>query len=62
MIKFVPASGAATRMFKKQLAVLINFENVKLDKIKDLADKEMKIVMQLWNFIEIFIDLHSIMN
>jgi len=38
VIKFVPASGAATRMFKKQLAVLTKFENVKLDRIKDLAD------------------------
>ncbi len=39
VIKFVPASGAATRMFKNQLAVLTKFENVKLDTIKDLADK-----------------------
>jgi hypothetical protein len=38
VIKFVPASGAATRMFKKQLAVMIKFKNVKLDRIKELAD------------------------
>ncbi|MCW9065475.1 MAG: DUF4301 family protein [Ignavibacteriaceae bacterium] len=39
VVKFVPASGAATRMFKKQLAMLTSFESIELDTIKDLADK-----------------------
>ena len=39
IIKFVPASGAATRMFKKQLSVLVKYENVDLSMIKELADK-----------------------
>ncbi len=38
LIKFVPASGAATRMFKKQLSFLTKFESIKLDRIKELAD------------------------
>ncbi len=38
VIKFVPASGAATRMFQKQLAILDRFETAKLDRLKDLAD------------------------
>jgi hypothetical protein len=39
VIKFVPASGAATRMFKKQLSVLVKYENVNFSIIKELADK-----------------------
>ncbi len=36
IIKFVPASGAATRMFKKQLAVLVNS---KFDDLKKLTQR-----------------------
>jgi hypothetical protein len=39
VIKFVPASGAATRMFKKQLAVLVNYSNLNFKAIKERADK-----------------------
>lgn len=39
VIKFVPASGAATRMFKKLLSVLVKYENPDLQKIKELAGK-----------------------
>ena len=39
VVKFVPASGAATRMFKKQLSVLAEQEHVDYKKIKELADK-----------------------
>lgn len=39
VVKFVPASGAATRMFKKQLSVLMNYENVDIQKLKELADR-----------------------
>jgi len=39
VIKFVPASGAATRMFKKQLAVLVKHEKVNINKIRELAVK-----------------------
>lgn len=38
VIKFVPASGAATRMFKKQLAVLGKHSHLSLNKIKELSD------------------------
>jgi len=38
VIKFVPASGAATRMFKKQLAVLSKHTRIDLKSIKELAD------------------------
>lgn len=39
VIKFVPASGAASRMFKRQMALLANDENVNLQKVKELAEK-----------------------
>lgn len=39
VVKFVPASGAATRMFKKQLSVLVNYENVDIQRLKELADR-----------------------
>ncbi len=57
VIKFVPASGAATRMFKKQLAVLTKFENVKLDGIKDLSengDDDCKAALEFYNNIQRF--------
>jgi len=38
VVKFVPASGAATRMFKKQLAVVGKHSHLSLNKIKELAD------------------------
>ncbi|NWG28596.1 MAG: DUF4301 family protein [Ignavibacteriaceae bacterium] len=38
IIKFVPASGAATRMFKKQLSVLVKYDNPTFREIKDLGD------------------------
>jgi len=37
VVKFVPASGAATRMFKKQLTVLVKHGKIDLKKIKELA-------------------------
>jgi hypothetical protein len=39
VIKFVPASGAATRMFKSQLSVLGKYESFNLKKIKEFAEK-----------------------
>jgi Domain of unknown function (DUF4301) len=39
VIKFVPSSGAATRMFKKQLSVSVKYENSDFLKIKSLAEK-----------------------
>jgi Domain of unknown function (DUF4301) len=37
IIKFVPASGAATRMFKKQLSIIINNLKVNLQSLKEDA-------------------------
>ena len=57
VIKFVPASGAATRMFKKQLAVLASSESIRLDKIKNLAkkgDDNFKATLELYNNIHHF--------
>ena len=54
LIKFVPASGAATRMFKKQLSFLTKFESIKLDRIKELADSgddDCKATLELYNNI-----------
>jgi hypothetical protein len=39
VVKFVPASGAATRMFKKQLSVLVKQEKININKIRELAIK-----------------------
>jgi hypothetical protein len=52
VIKFVPASGAATRMFKKQLSVLAEHENVDYKKIKELADKGDENCKSTLNFID----------
>lgn len=38
LTKFVPASGAASRMFKKLQSVLINYENDSLDDLKKKAE------------------------
>lgn len=38
-IKFVPASGAATRMFKKQLSVIINNSKVNFQNLREDAQK-----------------------
>jgi len=38
VIKFVPASGAATRMFKKQLSAMVRYENPDIQKIKKLSE------------------------
>ena len=38
VIKFVPASGAATRMFKKQLSFVSRFEQIDYDKISEIAN------------------------
>jgi hypothetical protein len=57
VVKFVPASGAATRMFKKQLAMLTSFERIELDTIKDLADKgddNCKATLEFYNNIHRF--------
>jgi hypothetical protein len=57
VIKFVPASGAASRMFKKQLSVLGKHSNIKLNKIKELADKgdeECKATVQFFEHIHRF--------
>lgn len=57
VIKFVPASGAATRMFKKQLSVLSRFGSLKLDGIKDLAnrgDNDCNAALEFFNNIHRF--------
>ena len=54
IIKFVPASGAATRMFKKQLSVRSKFEKIDLDKLKRLAadaDNDCKATLEFFNNI-----------
>lgn len=51
-IKFVPASGAATRMFKKQLSVLINNSEVTLKNLKDDARKGDEDSIAALEFIE----------
>lgn len=40
VVKFVPASGAATRMFKKQLSVLVKHGKIDFNKVKQLAGNE----------------------
>ena len=57
VIKFVPASGAATRMFKKQLSALSRFENLDLNEITDLAgkgDDDCKAALEFYNNIHRF--------
>ena len=51
-IKFVPASGAATRMFKKQLSVLINNSEVNLKNLKEEARKGDEDSLAALEFIE----------
>ena len=38
VVKFVPASGAATRMFKKQLSAMVKYENPDIQKLKLLSE------------------------
>ncbi|MCW8803861.1 MAG: DUF4301 family protein, partial [Ignavibacteriaceae bacterium] len=38
VVKFVPASGAATRMFKKQLSILVKHGKIDLQNITELAN------------------------
>ena len=57
IVKFVPASGAATRMFKKQLSFLARFKNVNVDKVKELAgkgDDDCKATLDFFNNINHF--------
>jgi hypothetical protein len=54
IIKFVPASGAATRMFKKQLSVIINKPNVNLQGLRKDALKGDEDSITTLEFIENF--------
>ncbi|MDH3267439.1 MAG: DUF4301 family protein [Ignavibacteria bacterium] len=57
VIKFVPASGAATRMLQKQLAILARFETAKLDRLNDLADngdEACKVTLEFYSNIKRF--------
>jgi hypothetical protein len=57
VIKFVPASGAATRMFKKQLAVLVESEINDFNKLTQKAsdgDEDCKAVVIFFNNIRHF--------
>lgn len=57
VIKFVPASGAATRMFKKQLSVLAELEHIEYKKIKELAgsgDENCKSTLEFFENIHRF--------
>ncbi|MCU0364669.1 MAG: DUF4301 family protein, partial [Ignavibacteriaceae bacterium] len=57
VIKFVPASGAATRMFKKQLAVLNKHTRIDLKSIRELAgsgDEECKATLEFIENIQRF--------
>lgn len=57
VIKFIPASGAATRMFKKQLAVLADSEKSDFNKIIQNAsegDEDNKAVLDFFNNIRHF--------
>ena len=49
LIKFVPASGAASRMFQKLQSILNRSENISLDDLgkKSFEDKESKAVYEL---------------
>jgi len=52
VIKFVPASGAATRMFKKQLSAVAKYDNLDLQKIKELAEKGDEDCKSTFEFLE----------
>jgi hypothetical protein len=52
VVKFVPASGAATRMFKKQLSVLVKHGKIDFKKIKQLAGNEDEDCKATFEFFE----------
>jgi hypothetical protein len=54
MMKFVPASGAASRMFKKLQAVLLNDEQVTLTNLKTSNDENSKAALEFISNIEKF--------
>jgi len=57
VLKFVPASGAATRMFKKLLSIQTRFEKVNFEKIVELSskgDEDGKASMEFFNKINHF--------
>jgi len=65
LIKFVPASGAATRMFKHQLAVLTKIENVTFEKVKELenkGDEDCKAALLFFNSINRFAFYEDLMK
>ena len=51
VIKFVPASGAATRMFRKQLSFLSRFEKIDFNKLKELAHNGDEDCIAAFNFL-----------
>ena len=56
-IKFVPASGAATRMFKKQLSVLINNSGISLQSLKkkfQIGDEDSSATLEFFENIHLF--------
>jgi len=57
VIKFVPASGAATRMFKKQLSFISRFEKIDYNMLKELAqngDEDCEAALEFFNNIDRF--------
>lgn len=55
--KFVPASGAATRMFKNLISILARYENINLEKVKELAnngDEDCIAVLEFYNNVKRF--------
>ncbi len=57
IIKFVPASGAATRMFKKLLSLRARFGTFEFDKLKKLAgdgDEDCIAALEFYNNINRF--------
>lgn len=65
VIKFVPASGAATRMFQKLLAVTANPDNSDYNKISEKAargDSECKATLEFFNNISHFAFYEDLKN
>jgi hypothetical protein len=57
VIKFVPASGAATRMFKKLLSIIARFEKVDFNELTELArkgDEDCKATLEFFNNLQRF--------
>jgi len=65
VVKFVPASGAATRMFKKQLTVLVKHGKIDLKKIKELAgngDDDCLATLDFFENIHLFAFINELKN